>query len=171
MKQDAQSDGQHRKLVRFLKGSKDLATFFQTASEDMVIKDCSDGDWGCDELDRKSVSGGSVMVGGGRIHCHSRTTTSHALSSGESKIMSISELLKDCMYIQSCLELCGMGTLPSLTALMSAALLDFGMSNVRTTPPPPARMVVDSDPTDAVKQQKLQLSRQRLSASVKNADK
>jgi hypothetical protein len=44
---------------------------------------------------------------------------------------------------------CGMGTLPSLTALMSAALLDFGMSNVRTTPPPPARMVVDSDPTDA----------------------
>ena len=99
MKPNAQSDKQHRRLLRYLKGSKDLATFFQTASEDMVIKDCVDGDWGCDELDRKSVSVGNVMVGGGRIHCHSRTTTSHALSSGESKIMSINELVKDCMYI------------------------------------------------------------------------
>ena len=55
MKPNAQSDRQHRRLLRYLKGSKDLATFFQTASEDMVIKDCVDGDWGCDELDRKSV--------------------------------------------------------------------------------------------------------------------
>ena len=70
MKPNAQSDRQHRKLLRYLKGSKDLATFFQTASEDTVIKDCVDGDWGCDELDRKSVSGGVVMVGGCRIHCH-----------------------------------------------------------------------------------------------------
>jgi hypothetical protein len=112
MKPNVQSDRQLRKLLRYLKCSADLASFIPTASEDMVIKGFVDGDWGCDELDRKRVSGGFVMVGGCRIHCHSRTTPSHALSSGESEVMSMSELLKDCLYIQFCLELCGMGILP-----------------------------------------------------------
>ncbi len=52
------------------------------------------------------------MVGGCRIHCYSRTTPSHALFPGETEIMSISELWKDCTYIHFCFEFCGMGTLP-----------------------------------------------------------
>ena len=111
-KPNLQSDRQLKKLLRYLKCSADLATLFPTASEDMVIKGFVDGDWGCDDLDRKSVSGIVVMVGGCRIHCHSRTTPSHALSSGECEVMSMSELLNDCLYIQFCLELCGMGILP-----------------------------------------------------------
>ena len=112
MKPNVQSDRQLRKLLRYLKGAKDLATFFPVVHDNMVIEGFVDCDWGCDDLDRKSVSGGVDMVGGCRIHCHSRTTQSHALSSGESEIMSLSELLKDCLYIQFCLEFCGMGTLP-----------------------------------------------------------
>ena len=52
------------------------------------------------------------MVGGCRLHSHSRTTGQHALSSGESEIMSMSEVLKEAKLIQYNLEFCGMGLLP-----------------------------------------------------------
>ena len=48
-----------------------------------------DVDCACDDTDRKSASGGC------RLHSHSTTTEQHALSIGESEIMSMSELLKD----------------------------------------------------------------------------
>ena len=52
------------------------------------------------------------MVGGCRLHSHSRTTGQHALSSGESEIMSMSEVLKEAKLMQYNLEFCGMGLLP-----------------------------------------------------------
>ena len=52
------------------------------------------------------------MVGGCRLHSHSRTTEQHALSSGESEIMSMSEVLKEAKLMQYNLEFCGMGLLP-----------------------------------------------------------
>ena len=62
--------------------------------------------------DRKSASGVYLMVGGCRLHSHSRTTGQHALSSGESEIMSMSEVLKEAKLMQCNLEFCGMGLLP-----------------------------------------------------------
>ena len=56
------------------------------------------------------------MVGGCRLHSHSRTTGQHALSSGESEIMSMSmsmsEVLKEAKLMQHNIEFCGMGLLP-----------------------------------------------------------
>ena len=46
------------------------------------------------------------------MHSHSRTTEQYALSSGESEIMSMSELLKEAKLTQHNLEFCGMGLLP-----------------------------------------------------------
>ena len=79
------------KTVRYIKGSRDLATFMPKAGKADIIEAFLDGDWACDDLDRKSASGGYLMVGGCRLHSHSRTTGQHALSSGESEIMSMSE--------------------------------------------------------------------------------
>ena len=53
-----------------------------------------------------------LVVGGCRLHSHSRTTAQHALSSGESEIMSMSEVLKEAKLMQYNLEFCGMGLLP-----------------------------------------------------------
>ena len=72
-----------------------------------------DGDWACVELDRKSVSGGLIMVAVCRMHCHSMTTPGHALSSGESEIMNMSELLKECLICQYNLAFVGLGRLPT----------------------------------------------------------
>ena len=64
------------------------------------VKTVRYGDWACDDLDRKSSSGEYLMVGGCRLHSHSRTTGQHALSSGESEIMSMSEVLKEAKLMQ-----------------------------------------------------------------------
>ena len=100
------------KTVRYIKGSRDLATFMPRAGKPDTIEAFLDGDWACDDLDRKSASGGYLMVGGCRLHSHSRTTGQHALSSGESEIMSMSEVLKEAKLMQYNLEFCGMGLLP-----------------------------------------------------------
>ena len=52
------------------------------------------------------------MVGGCRLHSHSTTTGQHALSNGESEIMSMSEVLKEAKLMQYSLEFCGLGLLP-----------------------------------------------------------
>ena len=100
------------KTVRYIKGSRDLATFMPKAGKPDIIEAFLDGDWACDDLDRKSASGGYLVVGGCRLHSHSRTTGQHALSSGESEIMSMSEVLKEAKLMQYNLEFCGMVLLP-----------------------------------------------------------
>ena len=40
-----------------------------------VIEIFFDGDGVCDDLDRKSASGGYLMFGGCQLHSHSRTDT------------------------------------------------------------------------------------------------
>ena len=93
-------------------GSRDLATFMPKAGKPDIIEAFLDGDWACDDLDRKSTSGGYLMVGGCRLHSHNRTTGQHALSNGESEIMSMSEVLKEAKLMQYNLEFCGLGLLP-----------------------------------------------------------
>ena len=87
-------------------------TFMPRAGKPDTIEAFLDGDWACDDLDRKSASGGYLMVGGCRLHSHSRTTGQHALSSGESEIMSMSEVLKEAKLMQYKIEFCGRGLLP-----------------------------------------------------------
>ena len=100
------------KTVRYIKGSRDLATFMPKAGKLDIIEAFLDGDWACDDLDKKPASGGYLMFGGCRLHSHSRTTGQHALSSGESEIKSMSEVLKEVKLVQYNLEFCGMGLLP-----------------------------------------------------------
>ena len=83
------------KTVRYIKGTKDLATFMPRSGKADSVEAHLDGDWACDDIDKKSASGGYLMVGGCRPHSHSRTSGQHALSSGESEIMSMSELFKE----------------------------------------------------------------------------
>ena len=112
MNPDRKSWRQLVKTVRYIKGTQDLATFMLAEGSLIGITGYLDGDWASDEIDRKSVSGGYIMVGGCRVHSHSRTTCDHALSSGESEIMAMSELLKECKQLKYNLELCGCGSLP-----------------------------------------------------------
>ena len=100
------------KLVRYLKGSGNLATFFPRSGEVTQITRFLDGYWACDDIDRQSVSGFIAIVAGCRMHSHSRGTGDQALSSGESEIMSASEMLKECLLLQYNLQFAGFGLIP-----------------------------------------------------------
>ena len=51
------------------RGSRDLATFHAEGRQARTsLRLFLDGDWACDDLDRKSASGGYLMVGGCRLH-------------------------------------------------------------------------------------------------------
>ena len=52
------------------------------------------------------------MVCGCRLHSHSRTTGQHALSSGESESICMSEVLEGAKLMQYNIKFCGMGLLP-----------------------------------------------------------
>ncbi len=69
------------KLVRYMKGSRSMATFFPAEGQVTHIAAYAHGDWACDDLDRKSISRDVIMVAGCRMHNHSRGTSEHALSS------------------------------------------------------------------------------------------
>ena len=55
--------------VRYIKDSRNLATFMPRASKPDTIEAFLDGDWACDDLE-KSASGVYLMVGGCRLHSH-----------------------------------------------------------------------------------------------------
>ena len=87
------------------RGSRDLATFMSRAGKPHIIEAFLDEDWAFDNLDKKSASGGYLMVGGCRLHSRSKTT-------GESEIMSMSEVLKEAKLVKYNLEFCGKWLLP-----------------------------------------------------------
>ena len=100
------------KLLRYLKGTRDLATFMPSggAVDKIVVK--SDSDWACDDHDRRSIGGAVIYVVDCRVHTHSRSLSPHALSSGEAEIMEVTEALKEALQMQHSLEFMGFGTLP-----------------------------------------------------------
>ena len=73
------------KAVRYIKGTRDLATFIPRSGTADSIEAYFDGDWASDDIERKSASCGFLKVGGCRLHSYSRTTGQHALCSGESE--------------------------------------------------------------------------------------
>ena len=100
------------KLLRHWEGTLTMCTYFQTDGDVDCIHAYCDSDWGGDGMDRKSVMGGGILVGGCRLHSHSRGGQSQALSSAEGEIMASSELLKEALGIQFILEFIGFGCVP-----------------------------------------------------------
>ena len=52
------------KTVRYIKGTKDLATFMPRSGKADSTEAYLDGDWACDDIDKKSASGTYLMAAG-----------------------------------------------------------------------------------------------------------
>ena len=87
------------KLLRYMKGTKDLATFLPVDGLLDKIYTKGDSEWACDDLDKRSLGGSAVAGGECRMPTHSRSLSPHALSSGEAKIMETTEVLKKVMLL------------------------------------------------------------------------
>ena len=115
-KSDSAGDGQLKRLLGYVKGTKDVSTVFEMRDsndrrEQLVkrLEVYTDSDWASDQTSRKSTSGAVIMAKGMRLHAHSRGQASAALSSCEAEVMAASEGIKEALWLQEVLMFAGLG--------------------------------------------------------------
>ena len=107
---------QLKRLLRYVKGTKDMSTVFEvrdnTDRREQLVKRLEvhiDSDWASEQTTRKSTSGAVIMTANMRLHVHSRGQASVALSSCEAEVMAASEGIKEALLLQEVLMFAGLG--------------------------------------------------------------
>ena len=77
-----------KRIVKYLKGSKNVALNFDDASKNVMEGYC-DSDWGSDRDTRRSVSACGFTLGGSLISYSRKLQTCVALSTAEAELMSL----------------------------------------------------------------------------------
>ena len=123
---------QLKRLLRYVKGSEDMATVFEVRGDkcegETTVKKLevfTDSDWACDRLTRKSTSGAVIMAEGMRLNAHSRGQATVALSSCEAEVVAASEGIKEALLLQEVLMFAGMGHYVIEVKVDSSAALAF----------------------------------------------
>ena len=93
-----------RHLLRYLQGTRHVAINYycrqhQDQNQSIIPEIYSDSDWAGDTIDRKSVSGWLVMMGGGPIAWSSKKQKTVAQSSCEAELAALSEATKQALYL------------------------------------------------------------------------
>jgi hypothetical protein len=84
-----------RKILRYLKGTKNLKLKFSKCDGPLTIQAFSDADWADNKCDRKSVSGGVVFFGGVPVSWICKKQPCVLLSTQEAEFIAGSEVIPD----------------------------------------------------------------------------
>lgn len=93
-----------KRLIRYLKETRNLKLKMSTKEADEEITMYSDSDWGEDRKDRKSNSGWIMQLNGGTIGWSCRKQAIVALSSAEAEYIALTEAAKEIMWIKSVIK-------------------------------------------------------------------
>mgnify|MGYP001405694973 FL=1 len=90
-----------KRVLRYLKGTKDLALTFGGPPNDWIpeISTYCDADW-ASNADRKSISGYVVLLAGGAIAWSSKKQTSVALSTAEAEYVATTHVAKQVLWFK-----------------------------------------------------------------------
>lgn len=91
-----------KRVLRYLKGTSQYSLVYKRTGE--CVQGYSDADWGNCLLDRRSYSGYAFILGGGCISWQSRKQRSVATSTCEAEYVSLSESMKEAVYLNSLLK-------------------------------------------------------------------
>ena len=103
------SERQMKKVLRYVQGTRECSNFCPFDAKLDGISVFTDGDWATNKVDRKWRSGCVVRCAGTRMHTHSRSQPTVALSSCEAEIIAAVEGLKEGLMLQYLLEFVGFG--------------------------------------------------------------
>lgn len=95
-----------KRVMKYLKGTMNFSLCFSEKSSDELVGFC-DSDYAGDEKERKSTSGYVFMLYGGPVAWSSSLQRVTALSSSEAEYMSISEALKELLWLRPLMESVG----------------------------------------------------------------
>lgn len=96
-----------KQVMKYLKGTIDLSLCYNGKTQDKLIGYC-DSDYAGDPVARRSTSGYIFMQFGGPIAWSSSLQKVTALSSSEAEYMSMSEALKELLWLRSLLKSLGL---------------------------------------------------------------
>lgn len=92
-------------VVRYLNGTRDLTIVFKRRHiDDYDLVAYSDSDWGGNLDNRRSRSGGLILLGGSPIYWSSVIQTLVALSSAEAEINALKDVVKNVLWIRGILR-------------------------------------------------------------------
>jgi hypothetical protein len=94
-----------KKLLRYLQGTRAayLELIGELGAHDEITA-YADADWASNSCDRRSTSGGVVLVGGALVQSWSRTQPSVALSTCEAELLAMGMAASEAKFIQSILR-------------------------------------------------------------------
>jgi hypothetical protein len=87
-----------KRVIRYLKGTKDLKLKLSTDESERKVEIFSDSDWAEDQKDRKSHTGWNLRLNGGTIGWSCRKQSVVALSSAEAEYIAMSEAAKEVIW-------------------------------------------------------------------------
>lgn len=94
---------QAKRIVRYLKGTKQKALVFTKSNVNPFLEGYSDADWASD-LDRKSYTGYVFKYGGNSVSWGSYKQSCISLSSTEAEYISLSEASREAVFLQALLK-------------------------------------------------------------------
>jgi hypothetical protein len=87
-----------KRVIRYLKGTKDLKLKLSDSDTNGRIEIYSDSDWAEDQKDRKSHTGWNLRLNGGTVGWSCRKQSVVALSSAEAEYIAMSEAAKEVIW-------------------------------------------------------------------------
>ena len=102
-----------KRVLRYLKGTKDLGIRYEAGNNDNgeLLGYC-DADWAGDKSDRKSTTGFVFKYANGAITWRSKKQATVALSTAEAEYMSLSEGVKEALWLMQVFKEFGINTGP-----------------------------------------------------------
>ena len=88
-----------KRVLRYLKGTKDLGILYSKAEKDSCIG-YTDADWAGDQDDRKSISGYVFLLSGGAISWESQKQRCVALSTAEAEYVAMSTATQEAIWLR-----------------------------------------------------------------------
>lgn len=102
-----------KRVLRYLKKTIDYRLTFRKTGKSLI--GYSDADWGNCSIDRKSYSGYCFILGGAAISWRSQKQRTVATSSTEAEYISLSEAMKEALYLNRLLKEVGLLELSKTT--------------------------------------------------------
>jgi hypothetical protein len=98
-----------KRILRYLKGTRDVALTFTRASagQNPPLLGFTDSDWGGDADNRKSVSGNVFVMAGGAVSWSSKQQSMDALSTAEAELVAATVATQEAVWLRRLLRTLG----------------------------------------------------------------
>ena len=93
-----------KRILRYLKGTADLALKYQKFEDGMVPQAYSDADWAGDVDARHSTTGNVIVMAGGAVSWLSKKQATVALSRAEAEYVALSSITQEAVWVRRLLS-------------------------------------------------------------------